>query len=529
MLHNMQYRGTGVTSIRRSLSPVATPPPSARPFCAFCVLSPDVRTVQKNGSKAVYFPRQNRFGYGTDTIHTRFMQHTILIVDDDTSVLASLSLLLKQAGWQSRAVTSPREALAALRREHISLVLQDMNFSRRTSGEEGLALLREIRTEFPTVPVVLLTAWGSIALAVRGMQSGAADFITKPWTNDQVVQSITTALGIAAAATHEQALTRDDLDMRYDFTNIIGRDPQLLKILDVIGRISATGAPVLITGESGTGKELIADAVHRNSPRRDSPFVKVNLGSITPTLFESELFGHVRGAFTDARTDRKGRFELADTGTIFLDEIGDIDFSCQVKLLRVLQNRTFEPVGSSLSRTVDVRVVSATNRNLATMIEQQNFREDLLYRLNLISVHLPSLRERRSDIPLLASHFLHQTAHVYNRHGITVSADGMKWLEGRNWPGNIRELKHLIERTVLITTGSVLTADDFVTALTIQSGESRKDFLPAVGSMTIEEMEKAMIVKAVEHYDGNVSRIAEALGLSRAALYRRFEKYGISV
>lgn len=457
------------------------------------------------------------------------MQHTILIVDDDTSVLTSLSLLLKQAGWQSRTATSPRDALAVLRREKISLVLQDMNFSRRTSGEEGLALLRDIRTEFPDMPVVLLTAWGSIALAVKGMQEGAADFITKPWTNEQVVQSIKTAFGIAAVATPEQTLTREHLDTLYDFTNIIGRDPQLLKIIDIVGRISATDAPVLITGESGTGKELIADAIHRNSTRRDNPFVKVNLGSITPTLFESELFGHVRGAFTDARTDRKGRFELADTGTIFLDEIGDIDFGCQVKLLRVLQNRTFEPVGSSISRTVSVRVVSATNRNLAAMIEQQNFREDLLYRLNLISVHLPSLRERRSDIPLLASHFLHQTAHAYNRHGLVISTGAMKWLEGRNWPGNIRELKHLIERTVLITTGSLLTADDFATALMIQSGEPKKDFLPAVGSMTIEEMEKAMIIKAVEHYDGNVSRIADALGLSRAALYRRFEKYGIVV
>lgn len=456
------------------------------------------------------------------------MSHTILIVDDDASVLASLALLLKQAGWQSRTASTPRDAVQILRSETVSLVVQDMNFSRRTSGEEGLDLLRTIKAEFPSLPVVLLTAWGSIALAVQGMQAGAVDFITKPWNNTQVVQAINTALGIATAALQDDLPTREEVDARYDFSNIIGNDPQLVRILDIIGRISTTDAPVLITGESGTGKELIADALHRNSKRYEQPFVKVNLGSITPTLFESELFGHVKGAFTDARADRKGRFEVAHTGTIFLDEIGDIDFGCQVKLLRVLQNRTFEPVGSSTSRTVDVRVVSATNRNLSVMIDQQRFREDLLYRLNLISVHLPALRERRGDIPFLATHFLRQTAQAYNRDSLTMSAKAVQWLEQRNWPGNIRELRHLLERTILMTTANELGTDDFAAALAIQSGESRKDFLPAVGSMTIEEMEKAMIVKAVEHYNGNVSKIADALGLSRASLYRRFEKYSIS-
>lgn len=456
------------------------------------------------------------------------MSHTILIVDDDDSVLASLALLFKQAGWQSRMASSPRDAVQILRRETISLVVQDMNFSRRTSGEEGLALLQSVKAEFPLLPVVLLTAWGSIGLAVQGMKAGAADFITKPWSNEHVVQVVSTALGIAAASLQDELPTREEVNAHYDFSNIIGRDPQMVRILDIIGRISTTDAPVLITGESGTGKELIADALHSNSKRQGGPFVKVNLGSITPTLFESELFGHVRGAFTDARTDRKGRFAVAHTGTIFLDEIGDIDFACQVKLLRVLQNRTFEPVGSSTSCTVDVRVVSATNRNLAAMIDHERFREDLLYRLNLISVHLPALRERRGDIPLLATHFLRQTAQAYKRESLVINTKAMQWLEQRNWPGNIRELRHLIERTMLMTTGNELGVDDFSAALAIQSGEGRRDFLPAVGSMTIEEIEKAMILKAVEHYDGNVSKIAEALGLSRAALYRRFEKYNIS-
>ncbi len=452
---------------------------------------------------------------------------SILIVDDDSSVLTSLALLLKQAGYHSRVAATPAEAIEILRSTSISLVIQDMNFSRSTTGEEGLELLQNIREHYSSIPVVLMTAWGSIELAVRGMRSGAVDFITKPWTNGQVVQSVHTALGLAAVSATENVSTREELDARYDFRAIIGCDPKLLKILNVVGRICTTDAPVLITGESGTGKELIADALHRNSRRKDNPFVKVNLGSITSTLFESELFGHVKGAFTDARSERKGRFETADTGTIFLDEIGDLDFSCQVKMLRVLQNRTFEPVGSSTSRTVDVRVVSATNRNLSAMIERQDFREDLLYRLNLISIHLPALRERRSDIPLLAEHFLHQAAHVYGRSSLVFSPAAAKWLEGRNWPGNIRELRHLIERTVLMTTGSQLDVDDFMTAQEVQPGESRKDFLPAVGSMTIDEIEKAMIVKAADHYRGNVSKIAEALGLSRAALYRRLEKYDI--
>lgn len=454
-------------------------------------------------------------------------EKSILVVDDDASVLASLALLLKQTGYRSRTATSPAEACDVLRREAVSLVIQDMNFSRSTTGEEGLELLERIRQQYPTIPVILLTAWGSIGLAVRGMQAGAADFITKPWTNGQVVQSVQTALGLAAAAVAVQEGTREELDERYDFSALIGRDPKLLKILSVVGRICTTDAPVLITGESGTGKELVADALHRNSHRKNKPFVKVNLGSITPTLFESELFGHVKGAFTDARSERVGRFELADTGTIFLDEIGDLDFSCQVKMLRVLQNRTFEPVGSSVSKTADVRVVSATNRNLSAMIERQEFREDLLYRLNLISVHLPALRERRGDILLLAEHFLQQAAQVYGRSKLSLSAAAGKWLEGRNWPGNIRELRHLIERTVLMTTGEQLDADDFMTAQEFQHGESRRDFLPAVGSMTIDEIEKAMILKAADYYRGNVSKIAEALGLSRAALYRRLEKYDI--
>jgi DNA-binding NtrC family response regulator len=458
------------------------------------------------------------------------MSTSILIVDDDFSVTTSLALLLKQAGYQSRTAASPAEALELIERERFDLILQDMNFSRQTSGEEGLALLKNIKTRQPKTPVILMTAWGSIALAVKGVQAGAADFITKPWSNEQLLQSVKTALGLAAANSsyaHEKTLTREELDTRHDFGHLVGRDPKFLKILEVIGRVSPTDASVLITGESGTGKELIAEAIYRNSARKSAPFVKVNLGGISSTLFESEMFGHVKGAFTDAKFDRKGRFELANGGTIFLDEIGDLDPSCQVKMLRVLQDRTYEVVGSSASRTVEVRVISATNRNLPEMIEKGEFREDLLYRLNLIAIHLPALRERREDIPLLARHFLQNIGNVYRRNDLAISEAAARWLQSFNWPGNIRQLKQVIERTVLMSNKATLAVDDFATAMQMQPGSGGKDPLPAVGSMTLDEMEKAMIVKAMNTYQNNITKVAEALGLSRAALYRRFEKYGI--
>ncbi|HNC46351.1 MAG TPA: sigma-54 dependent transcriptional regulator, partial [Acidobacteriota bacterium] len=355
----------------------------------------------------------------------------ILIVDDDRSITTSLGLLLKQAGYASQGVASPAEALERLAQQEYQLVIQDMNFSRKTTGEEGLALLREIKTRRPGLPVILITAWGSIQLAVEGMRAGAADFLTKPWTHQQVLQAVKTALGLAAVSvrTPERVPTRDELDAQYDFHDLIGQDAKLLRILDLVGRVSATDASALITGESGTGKELIAEAIHRNSRRRNAAFVKVNLGGVAASLFESEMFGHVRGAFTDARTDRKGRFEMANGGTIFLDEIGDLDPNSQVKMLRVLQDRTYEVLGSSVTRTVDVRVISATNRNLPELVETGAFREDLLYRLNLIAIHLPALRERPSDIPLLARHFVQSMARVYRRSELSISDGALNWLQ----------------------------------------------------------------------------------------------------
>lgn len=457
------------------------------------------------------------------------MSKTILIVDDDPSVVASLVLALKQAGYASRTASHPRDALRLLRNEHCDAVLQDMNFSRKTSGEEGLQLLGQIKAEFPLLPVLLITAWGSIDLAVQGVKSGAADFITKPWSNEQLIQRIGTLLALHTAGQEYPSVSRDEVDKRYDCAGMVGCDPKLLKILDIVGRIAATEAPVLITGESGTGKELIAEIIHRNSAHRSEHLVKVNLGSITPTLFESELFGHIKGSFTGAIADRKGRFEHAHNGTIFLDEIGDLDFSCQVKLLRVLQESTFEAVGSSITRSVNVRVISATNRNLQEMITLGRFREDLLYRLNLIAIHLPPLRERRDDIPLLTRHFLAKISGFYRRDPVHIAPEAQRWLQSRAFPGNIRELQHLIERTVLMSNTTTLQTADFLQALAVEQNEGTPaEPLPAVGSMTLDDMEQAMILKALEQYPDNISRVAEILGLTRQALYRRLEKYGIT-
>ena len=456
----------------------------------------------------------------------------ILIVDDDPSVTASLALLLKQAGYASHGVSRPAEALRWIEREACALVIQDMNFSRQTTGEEGLDLLARIKAIRPSLPVVLITAWGSIGLAVAGMRAGASDFVTKPWSNQQILQTVKTALGLAASGgspVDDRLAGREELDARYEFGNLVGQDPRLRRVLQLVGRVAPTDASVLVTGESGTGKELVAEALHRNSRRAHAPFVKVNLGGISSSLFESEMFGHVKGAFTDARHDRKGRFEVANGGTIFLDEIGDLDPASQVKMLRVLQDRTFEVLGSSQRRTVDVRVVSATNRNLAEMVSRGEFREDLLYRVNLIAVHLPPLRERRDDIPILASRFVQAVAQVYRRDQLRLSSGAMAWLQTQPWPGNVRQLKQWVERTVLVTDRDVLEAEDFTTTAEMEPHEAARDTLPPVGSMTIDEIEKAMILKSLKHHAGNISKVAEALGLSRAALYRRFEKYEIHV
>jgi DNA-binding NtrC family response regulator len=468
----------------------------------------------------------------------------ILIIDDDIAVCTSLSLLMRKEGFDVAIAQNPEDAFNVLKRHAVSLVLLDMNFSNDTTGDDGLELLQQIKALQPTLPVILITGWATIDLAVQGMKLGAADFINKPWQNAHLMQSIRTTLALReqeskgqetkkqeSQSSNSKAPSRRLLDKQFDFGQIIGEDSKLLQVLQTIGRVAQTDASVLILGESGTGKELIAEAIHQNSQRNKRPFVKVNLGGVSTGLFESEMFGHVRGAFTDARFDRTGRFELANRGTIFLDEIGELDLSSQVKLLRVLQDRTYEVLGSSKTKTVDVRVVCATNRNLEEMVAKGTFREDLLYRINLITIHLPALRERPNDIPSLVEFFVSNLSQIYNRPRLEVSREALKWLKQLNLPGNIRQLKNLVERTVLVSTGDVLDVADFQQNYSSPNQQSaisnRPSTLPDVGSMTLEEMEIQMIRRAMEFHRGKVARVAKALGLTRSALYRRLDKYDI--
>ncbi|MGV3539391.1 MAG: sigma-54-dependent transcriptional regulator [Rufibacter sp.] len=453
----------------------------------------------------------------------------ILIIDDDVAVRASLSLLLKQAGYATAQASNPEGALQAAASLRPQLMLLDMNFSMETTGEDGLQLLGQLKELYPQVPVILITGWGSINLAVEGIKGGAADFITKPWNNDHLLQSVKTALELAQPVeeTSPGKLTRKQLEEQYDFSMLVGEDPGLLQVLRNVGQISATDASVLIEGESGTGKELIAEAIHKNSHRRKAPFVKVNLGGISASLFESEMFGHRRGAFTDAKTDRVGRFEMANKGTIFLDEIGELDMASQVKLLRVLQDRTYEILGDSRSRNLDIRVICATNRNLQEMVAQGKFREDLYYRINLITVKLPALRERNQDIPLLVQHFVNNLKKTYHKQELQVSNKALKWLREQPLPGNIRELKNLVERTVLVSGKSLLEVEDFQNQLQGGVRKLEEKALPSVGTMTLDELEASMIKKSMAYYQNNVSKVAKALGVSRGALYRRLEKFNI--
>ena len=444
----------------------------------------------------------------------------ILIIDDDSAVRSSLSFMLKRAGYEAQTVSGPREAMEVVRSVAPDLILMDMNFTLSTTGEEGLTLLRQVKIFRPETPVILMTAWGSIQLAVQGMQAGAFDFITKPWNNAALLQRIETALELAGSPKETTQEQNDAFDRRH----IIGRSQGLTEVLNTIARIAKTNASVLITGESGTGKELIAEAIHINS----QPFVKVNLGGISQSLFESEMFGHKKGAFTDASSDRIGRFEMANKGTIFLDEIGDLDPSCQVKLLRVLQDQTFEVLGDSRPRKTDIRVVSATNADLRKMVGERTFREDLFYRINLITVRLPALRERREDIPLLARHFADRQAEANGFPRTEFSADALQFLSRLPYPGNIRELKNLVERTILVNGKPTLDAADF-DAQYIRHEDQKVAEGASFAGMTLDEIERQTILQALERHKGNLSQVATALGISRAALYRRLEKFGISV
>ena len=441
----------------------------------------------------------------------------ILVIDDDKSVCLSLKLLLRRMDYDVETAYNQEEALAIVRQVEPQLILMDMNFSLSTTGDEGLILLRQVKLFRPEVPVILMTAWGSIPLAVEGIRAGAFDFITKPWDNQVLQQRIATAIELSAKK--NQKVNNND----FDRSKIIGQSAGLNKVLNTIKRVAKTDASVLILGENGTGKELIAEALHVNSRRKGCPFVKVNLGGISQNLFESEMSGHKKGAFTGAVSDRKGRFEMADTGTIFLDEIGDLDIGSQVKMLRVLQEHTFEVLGDSTPRKVDVRVVCATNADLNKMVAEKTFREDLFYRINLITVELPPLRERKSDIPLLVRHFAEVVARANRIPVPEITADAMAFLSRLSYPGNIRELKNLVERTLLVGSKGPLTATHF-------DAQFQRPVLEPASSrygLTLEYGERQTIINAIEACGGNLTQAASLLGISRQALYRRLAKFEI--
>lgn len=453
----------------------------------------------------------------------------ILVIDDDRAIRSTLVYILERNGYETQNAEGPERAMEIVRKEAPQLILMDMNFSLSTDGEEGLTLLKQVKLFCPDTPVILMTAWGNIDLAVRGMRAGAFDFITKPWNNTTLMQRVETALSpLPTSPKRGGARSKKNtvpplLGEVGKGLPIIGKSAALTEVLDTVERIAKTNAPVLITGESGTGKELIAEAIHRSSLRSDKPFVKVNLGGISTSLFESEMFGHKKGAFTNAFSDRKGRFEMADGGTIFLDEIGELELPSQVKLLRVLQDMTYEVLGDSRQRRCDVRVVCATNANLVDMVEERTFREDLYYRINLITIHLPALRERTEDIPLLVRHFADKASEQNSLPRAEITTDAINYLKTLPYPGNIRELKGLVERTMLMNQGKELGKAEFEAC--VVTSPSTADTYIAGGS--IEDTERQLIINAIEKYQGNMSKVANALGISRGALYRRLEKYGI--
>ena len=450
-------------------------------------------------------------------------KHHILIIDDDRAVCSSIKLLLKKTGFEVASIHHPREASETIQEFQPDLILLDMNFAIDTSGRQGMNALKEILSEHPKMPIILMTGWATVQLAVQGMKQGAKDFIAKPWDNKQLVASIKTILEL-----NRKQVKKPVESSIKNFEHIIGKSASLLDVLNLAKRVSKTDASVLIMGESGTGKELIAEAIHFESLRADKPFVKVNLGGISSTLFESEMFGHKKGAFTDAVSDRKGRFEMADTGTIFLDEIGDLEHSSQVKLLRVLQEQTFEVLGSSQTKRINVRVVSATNKNLEEMVAADTFREDLYYRINLIKIQIPPLRERKEDIPLLVNFYVENLKEIYGNPELTVNPKALKWLSEQDFHGNIRQLKNLVERVVLISQNKTITAEDFQMHYR-GSLKGEKITLPDVGEISLEEMEVKMIKKALAYHRNKISATAKSLGITRSALYRRLEKYGISL
>jgi DNA-binding NtrC family response regulator len=451
----------------------------------------------------------------------------ILIADDQADVLAALSLLLKGERYQISSASSPEGVLRSIDTHEFDVVLIDLNYARdTTSGSEGLDLLSRIRAADPTLPVVVMTAWGSVDLAVEAMRRGARDFIQKPWDNARLLAVLRTQVELAEALRRGRRLEAENMALRDESSSelpqIVAESPAMKSVLNLVERIGPADANVLITGENGTGKEVITRLLHSISSRRNKPLISLNAGALAEGVFESELFGHVRGAFTDAKSDRVGRFELADGGTLFLDEIGNVPLNLQAKLLRVLETGEFERVGSSKTQKVNVRLLSATNADLHAEVAQGRFRQDLLFRLNTVEIRLPPLRDRIEDIPVLAEHFLKLHRERYRRAIMGFTPEALDALRQHLWPGNVRELDHVIERAVLMSPGNIVTAFDLALEATPDARISAR-----LEEMSLEDAERLLIKKALARFEGNANRAAEALGLSRSALYRRLQKYGL--
>ncbi|MCB0819465.1 MAG: sigma-54-dependent Fis family transcriptional regulator [Bacteroidetes bacterium] len=453
----------------------------------------------------------------------------ILVADDDEDVLLAASMVLKKEFSEVRTLKNPEKITPVLRKESYDVILLDMNFSEdTTSGREGFFWLRNILALQPDAVVVLITAYGGIEMAVQAIKDGAFDFVLKPWQNEKLISTVHAALRLRNSESRlkdlESENSRLNAIIQAPETEFIGSGPLMQKVFQTISKVAATDANVLITGENGSGKELVARALHMQSQRKNKPFIAVDLGSLSGSLFESELFGHAKGAFTDARDDKAGRFEMASGGSIFLDEIGNVPLHLQSKLLTVLQSRNVTRVGDNKSRPFDARIISATNINPVDAVQQGQFRQDLLYRINTVEIKLPALRERREDIPHLATYFKNLYSLKYKKPIRDLSRDVLIALESCNWPGNVRELQHTIERAVILCENSSISVSDLgdLSKHTLQ--ENKQDLS---GSGNLEEMEKRTIELALQRYRGNISQTALELGISRAALYRRMEKYGL--
>jgi len=453
----------------------------------------------------------------------------ILMIDDDEDVLLAAKLLLKKHAHQVIIEKNPKKIPFLLNNDSYDVILLDMNFSKdTTSGKEGFYWLSHILEHDPTAVVIMITAFGDVEMAVRALKEGATDFVLKPWQNEKLLATIATAIKLKKSYKEVDKLKKAkkqlEADINQPFKDIIGNSKAIRDVFSLIEKVAKTDANVLILGENGTGKELIARAIHQRSLRKDNSFISVDMGAITETLFESELFGHKKGSFTDAKEDRAGRFEVANEGTLFLDEIGNLSLPLQSKLLTVLQNREVTRIGTNKSISIDIRLVCATNMNIHDMVKENTFRQDLLYRINTVEINLPPLRDRLEDIPLLADHFIGQYAKKYRKNVHGISDDGIQKLKKYNWPGNIRELQHAIERAIIMTDAERLETGDFM-------------FLSPAGSslgadvtsdnLNLDEVEKSVIQKAINIHDGNISKAAEELGLTRASLYRRLEKHGL--